>query len=98
MALAQINSADGVSWTGATNSTVGPFDLLGGVYLLGTETPGTSTVLNVLSPAGNYIPVTGGTLTSGTIRLRLPGGTYEVVTTSASAIAGFVQKVRHAAV
>jgi hypothetical protein len=97
MALATNDTKDGINWTGATGSTIGPFQLVGGQYLMGTEAAGTSVQLNVIDPAGNPIPVTGGgfTTTAGTAYLNLCPGQYNVVTVSASAIAGFLQRVPH---
>ena len=95
MALATNNTGDGFNWTGATGSTVGPFPLLGGKYMIGTEAAGTSVSLQVQTPGGNFINVTNGqfTTTAATAALDLAPGTYQVVTVSASGIAGFLQKV-----
>lgn len=95
MALATVNTNDGFSWTGATGSTVGPFALLGGKYMLATEAAGTSVTLQVVDQAGNAIPVTNAAFTTsaGTIMVDLPPGSYQVVVVSASGVAGFLQKV-----
>jgi hypothetical protein len=93
MALATNNFGDGFSWTGATGSTIGPFKIEGGLYAFASEAAGTSVVLQVLDPAGNYIPVNSQTTSAFYQAVSLCRGTYEVITVSASAISGFVVPV-----
>ena len=80
----------GVSWTGATTSTIGPFTLLPGKYMFAGEAAGTSQILKILMPSGSYSPVDSETTAAVAKVLDLPGGTYEVATVSASGISGFV--------
>jgi hypothetical protein len=100
VAFATNDWKDGISWTGATSSTAGPFKLNGGRYLFGTTANGTSATLNVLAPDGStYIPVTNGAFTTsaGTLVMDLCAGTYEVVIVSASAASGFLARVPYIA-
>jgi hypothetical protein len=97
MALATHDTADGIVYTGATSSTVGPFVLLGGKYLFFAGAAGTSNTLNMLLPDGStYIAVGTSTTFStsaGSAPIDLPPGTYEIVVVSASAVAGGLVKI-----
>ena len=94
MALATNNYQDGVTYTGATSSTVGPFTILGGKYVFYGTAAGTSVVLNVLMPDGStYSPAYSETTSAFFQMVDLPPGTYEIVVVSASAQQGGLVKV-----
>jgi hypothetical protein len=95
MALATTQySRKGFSWTGATTGTIGPFPLGAGKYMFVGEAAGTSQALNIQAPSGNFTPVYSATTAAVAQVLDLPDGNYEVVTTSASAISGFLGYVK----
>jgi hypothetical protein len=94
MALVTNNYQDGVTYTGATSSTVGPFTILGGKYLLYGTAAGTSYSFNLLMPDGStYQAVYSGTTSAYTQVADLPPGTYEIVIVSASAQQGGLVKI-----
>ena len=94
MALATTDTKDGVTYTGATSSTVGSFVLLGGKYLVYATAAGTSNVLNILMPDGTtYSPVDSETTTAFAKVVDLPPGTYDIVVVSVSAVQGGVVKI-----
>lgn len=94
MALASVDSKDGISYTGATSSTVGPFTILGGNYVFYGTAADTSAVLNVLCPDGStYTPAYSETTSAYFQQVYLPPGTYEIVVVSASAQQGGLVKV-----
>ena len=93
MALATTDHKDGVTYTGATSSTVGPFTLLGGKYLFYGSAAGTSSVLNILYPDGStYGAVNSQTTSAYAVAVDLPPGTYEIVVVSAGAQQGGLVK------
>lgn len=73
---------NGVTATGyAASSTIGPFTLLGGEYLMLANDTGTvSQTLKIADPAGNFIAVGSSTTFSavGTALVSLPAGSYEI--------------------
>jgi len=98
MALASTNWSDGFTYTGATGSTVGPFNLLGGQYLFYGTAAGTSVSLNMLCPDGStYTPVQAETTSAYATVVNLPPGTYEIVVSSASAQQGGLVRVPYRA-
>jgi hypothetical protein len=88
MALASTSFGDGFTFTGATSSTIGPYKIEGGLYAFFSEAAGTSVVLQMLDPAGNYIAVQSETTSAFYVAVSLCRGQYEIVTVSASPIAG----------
>lgn len=87
---------DGFSWTGATSNTAGPYTLNSGKYAFAYTAPGTSCLLEVLSPDGStYIALNAAATTAAYAVYDLPAGVYQVVVTSVSAVAGFVARIRH---
>ncbi len=94
MALATTDQKDGITYTGATSSTVGPFNLLGGNYAFFGTSAGTSSTLNILGPDGStYIAVQAETTSAYFQQVYLPPGTYKIVVVSASAQQGGLVKV-----
>ena len=92
MALVTTNYGQdkGFSWTGATGSTIGPFNLSRGKYALVAEAAGTTTTLLVNTPAGNYVAAYSATTAAVFQTLDLPAGQYKVVVSSTSAVSGFL--------
>ena len=88
MTLASTSFGDGFTFTGATSSTIGPFKIEGGLYAFFGEAAGTSAVLQMLDPAGNFITVQSETTSAFYVAVSLCRGMYQIVTISASAIAG----------
>jgi hypothetical protein len=75
-------NGDGVRFTGAGNSDTSPsFSLLGGKYLLSTQSSGTASAqLQFLLPDGSTYQNVGSAATAGvTQALDLPAGRYQLV-------------------
>ena len=94
MSLVTNDWKDGITFTGATTGTVGPFTVLGGKYVFYATAAGTSVVLNILMPDGStYSPAYSETTSAFFQMIDLPPGTYEVVVTTSTAVQGGVIKV-----
>lgn len=94
MALVTANNGDGITYTGATSSTIGPFSLRGGTYLWVSQAAGTSQNVSILGPDGStFLPVNSQTTSAVVQVLSLPPGSYEIITVSASGIQGFLERV-----
>lgn len=97
MALATVDTKDGVSWSGAVTASPVTFLLLGGRYMYAASAADTTQALQVALPDGTtFIPVgstTNLTTAAGTAVVDLPAGTYKAVFVTVTAVQGFVQKV-----
>jgi hypothetical protein len=94
MALAVQNTNDGLNYTGAVTGSVILFTLLGGKYSAFASAADTTNVLSVLLPDGStYAAYDSETTSAFTKMLDLPAGSYKVVVTSATLVAGGVQRV-----
>ena len=94
MALAVVDTKDGISYTGETLTTPIVFTLLGGKYIVFGTAAGTTNVLSVLAPDGStYIAVDSETTSAFYKMYDLIPGTYQIVVTTSSAVSGGVQKV-----
>ena len=93
MALVTQDTMDGIIYTGATNSTI-KFRLLGGKYFVHATAADTTNVLSILCPDGStYNAVDSETTSAFAKALDLPPGSYEIVTTSSTAVQGACVKI-----
>ena len=88
MALVTQDTGNGVIYTGATNSTI-KFRIFGGKYWAFGSAADTTNVLSMLYPDGvTYAAIDSETTAAFGKVYDLPPGSYEIVTTSATAVQG----------
>lgn len=93
MALVTADYRDGLTYTGATSSTI-KFSILGGKYWVFGTAADTTNVLSMLLPDNaTYQAVDSETTALFGKMLDLPPGSYEIVTTSATAVQGGLIKI-----
>ena len=87
---------DGISFEDQS-ADIGPFQLLGGKYLLAATASWNagSLALQALMPdASSYVAITNGSLSAdGTLSLDLPAGSYRLAVTSATAAQGSLSRI-----
>lgn len=96
MALVVYDTKDGVSATGLTaSSTVGPFVLLGGQYMVAVSDTGVAGGnLQMQMPDASFVNVASGSLSTATaVSIYLPAGTYKWVAASGITLGSFVCQV-----
>lgn len=87
MTVAVTDYKDGFLVTGAVSasSPFGPFNLLGGKYMMTVTAPSTSAALQMEQPDGSYAAVgssTNFTTSAAAVVVDLPAGSYKVICTS----------------
>lgn len=93
MSLVTNDSKNGLTYTGATGSTI-KFTLLGGKYFLFGSATDTSNTLNMLLPDGtSYQAVDSETTSAFSKSIDLPAGSFEIVTVSSTAVQGGIVAV-----
>jgi hypothetical protein len=94
MAFSQVDHKDGVLFTGArTANTVGPFVLLGGMYLFECSLPSTSATLLALMPDGTTYQTADNETAAAYKVLDLPPGTFEITFVATADVQGGVIKI-----